>query len=399
MAELILDADPAATPVWRPRLATGSGRGLMWWGRPRQLSEERYGPAYWTAVGLEMLVKEQINDGDVANVAFRFLDGAGTSQLIFSAGVPMEFCGARVSVDTSLAAVAPMVIEYSDDVAAPVWFTASPRIYSRDLGVIRSFDYQFSPTFGVSPLYWRLRRTFGSIATAVTEVWLRMYVGDLQSDFRVWDTRDDGRVQYVHLPASACPSEAQPLNVTQIVEFVPATLDSTAQERTFLDVTAVYPGGESVPLGWEGFSEGGGTLTHAPWIPQRGPYLLQDLITGINQDVQLPGGPGIVEITNASFPVGPGGAFTLASLMAEYEAGGPGGPVVRVIEPGADLYVLNRTAYVMSIPHLGAGRAANKVSTRTNATITITGRGYAHLKLVDANGWWLLEAVDSTGYR
>src|ERR1700741_1090483 len=87
------------------------------WSAPRSLPQVLTSPTFWTGVGLGSFIPPMVDDYEISLTAFTWLDGAGTSQLLYDEGVgtTRAFREAHFTVNTAAAAVILPTLETSND--------------------------------------------------------------------------------------------------------------------------------------------------------------------------------------------------------------------------------------------------------------------------------------------
>lgn len=358
-----------------------TGHSTFYFSRPKARSTTTYGAAYFSATLLSSFTAANVNDGNTSVTAFLFNAGAGTSGVVFDAGVgnTKTFREVQYSYDTTTTLDGAPVIEYSDDAAA--WTavsSASGSLTYTDSGSIRTYRKQF-PTGGAHR-YWRLRRsTSGTSATRFTEVWFKELGDDyhLISHYNIYDTRTGSRVFYASIKPADIPTSTNPFYLDPIQTYVPLTWNSNGSNTVTFEVTVVSiagleSGGVAPTIFSSGASAAGGSAGYLPYTQSS-----LTLANGLNSNITLSAGPGLHYIT------GPTGAFSL------------GGFAVGSFPGGTILTVYNPTTQVMTVVNEDASStAANRIETLTGSNVLIKGTCLAVFEYVTTKARWVLVAYE-----
>ena len=185
----------------------------IWWTPAPVRVLTYFNGTYFTSDGLEFCSAPSINDRVLSDVAFKWLNGAGTSRLKFHDATGRSFRGCRVTVDTSVAAVTLPAFEHSPDGSSwtPITATLVQTIVNGDL---TTYVYEWADV-GSSPPHWSLKRPSGTSATAFTEAMFLEYGSPFLDvlEVRVYDVASGSRSLLARVLSANQPTSSARLSV------------------------------------------------------------------------------------------------------------------------------------------------------------------------------------------
>jgi hypothetical protein len=362
--------DPTAVPDVVNLSASVSATAktaTVWWDAPVVRSDALYDQTFWASDGLEAdsLIPGSVNDGELSGLAFTWKNGAGTSRLVFHdpAAATPEFRSCWFTVDSSVATVATPTFEHSTDGVA--WTPISATLVATyENGDLVTYVYEWA-SVGAKE-YWAAKRSSGSDATAVTEVWFREFGAtfvDVDS-YEVYNTRD-GAMSLIAV-VTDIPTSTERLNVASGAIFERDHTADTAESEVMVRV---------VRQGDRLRSSG---VTKAASAQAAIPGASVMIADGLNSDIVLnPDWTKPIAMTGVTAAYSIGGFDTDANSVTVYDFEG----------------------FAYTIVHDDASSTpGNRIFTLTGADITIGALGYAHFERVP-DGFVFLWGRDSTGYK
>ena len=346
----------------------------------------------WTGDGIEGLIESFVNDSDLANVAFTWLTGAGTSRLILTLPEAIEYRECRWSYDTAGAALVAPRFEWSDDGIAwtPVSGTTAHGITIVDAGG----GIESRVTRWDAPgahVHWSANRASGTDATGFTEVFFREYEEEAVAaqSYAIFNMLNGGLELYTIIDADDLPTAASPLSIEPI--FRPATFEVPTSGFDIVVKTISRDSRYG-----QADSDGVRRSSFTPVNLNRATYVVQDeivltgLSNGLNSDINIydfARGPCSVVVNGTS------------GISGAYSAGGfyHNGAFIG----GERFRLWNWTAHTVTIVHNdGSTTAGNRIQTLTAANINIVGNGFADFEYSgDQACFVMVLGRDSTGYK
>lgn len=347
-----------------------SGKSSIYWSKPRLRSLDRFDPSVFVATGLSQFNAAKVNDGELSDVAFAWLAGAGASNITadFGAGngVAIREC-VYAFVDPPPVTIIHPTFYYSDD---GVNFTPiSHQLYEHPNSPagIKIFIARWAD-LGVRRA-WRGARLASSFASQFTEFWLRTYGAEVDVDSLVVY---NGDAVYDTLPGTYLPTASKPYDLLPVTDWQRPAAGANPRKMTIdvrIATVTSRVGVEHESLGFE--IKTGATGSRSSTLTLAG---------GLNANVALPSleAPLHLEVS------GPGAPFTIQS----FDTG--------II--GNRVFVRNPLSHSMTIDH-NAAVAGFPTVTRTGAPILIAGPGYAEFVLTADNKYLLLYGGDAAGLK
>lgn len=377
MADPIIRQNPTVPDVVDPVVTVDYATltATLTYSPPRYRVPIAVDPAQVSGSNVSSLIAAAIDDRDIANVAFTWPAGAGTSYVEhdLGAGNTRKPRGVRYTVLTGGPAFAAPEVWYSTDHEAWTQASLGYSQYVEPAAGIRTYELPWDDIG--TPRYLRFQRLAGATdATPFTEFYYYEH-GDEYPHFtgvKIFDIRSGARSLYTVISAADSPSPSRPLSLLPIATF---TQGSTYSDGVLSVRIAL------VTFGERGESEGR-ELFVTSIVNVYGAAIT--VTNGINNNVAIPAGvapPVIYLEIGGTLPTAP---FTIRGFASTFV--------------GSRVIVRNTTAHSMTIDH-NAGTGNYKTLTRTGGAILIAGPGYAEFLVVSDGSYLMLLGGDAAGLK